>query len=233
MDIPEYCRAIESYLCQKNDGHLIRVVGPSFEVVSRWAADGVPIKVAFSGIDQYFERYYRQRPRRRPVRIDFCEADVRDVFDRWRRATGLTASTPTGDAEGRREHKGPSLREHLERGLLRLTDARALGRLGADADRLIDEVSRELDRVRQSPRGPRGDVRKEILARLNVADSELLMLARQSLDSTALRDLERVADEELEGFRGRMPPDRYVNVRARAVDRVIRERLALPTLAFL
>ena len=56
MQIPQYCREIETYLCQKNDGHLIRVVGPSFELVSRWAAEGVPLKVAFSGIDRYVER---------------------------------------------------------------------------------------------------------------------------------------------------------------------------------
>src|SRR6185503_4746382 len=90
----DYCREIETYLCQKNDGHLIRVVGPSFECVSQWAADGVPLKIAFRGIDRYFERYYRKGPRRRPVKIDFCEADVRDAFDEWRRALGL----PAGDS---------------------------------------------------------------------------------------------------------------------------------------
>ena len=30
----DYCREIEAYLCRKNDGHLIRVVGPSFDLVS-------------------------------------------------------------------------------------------------------------------------------------------------------------------------------------------------------
>src|SRR5690349_16872257 len=91
-EISSYCREIETYLCRKNDGHLIRVVGPSFEVVSRWAAGGVPLKVACRGIDRYFERYYRSGPRRRPVKIDFCEADVLDVFDEWRRAIGVTSA---------------------------------------------------------------------------------------------------------------------------------------------
>jgi hypothetical protein len=58
----EYCREIETYLCQKNEGHLIRVVGPAFDVVSRWEQDGIPLKVAYRGIDRYFERYYRQGP---------------------------------------------------------------------------------------------------------------------------------------------------------------------------
>ena len=55
-DLSEYCRQLESYLCRKNDGHLIRIVGPSFEIVSRWATDGVPLKVALGGIDRYCER---------------------------------------------------------------------------------------------------------------------------------------------------------------------------------
>jgi hypothetical protein len=92
-EIAEFCREIETYLCRKNDGHLIRVTGPSFDLVSGWAERGVPIRVALAGIDRYFERYYRQGPRRRPVRIDFCEADVLDVFDEWRRATGITQSS--------------------------------------------------------------------------------------------------------------------------------------------
>src|SRR5262249_60738506 len=54
LKIEDYCREIETYLCQKNDGHLIRVVGPSFEIVSSWATRGVPIKIAFEGIDRYF-----------------------------------------------------------------------------------------------------------------------------------------------------------------------------------
>ncbi len=87
--IAEFCRAVEVYLCRKNDGHLIRVVGPSFDVVSAWAEQGVPLKIAYAGIDRYFERYYRKGPRRRPVKIDFCDADVLDVFDEWRRAVGV------------------------------------------------------------------------------------------------------------------------------------------------
>src|SRR5262249_39856306 len=62
-DAAAYCREIETYLCRKNDGHLIRVVGPSFELVSGWARRGVPLKIAFRGIDRYFERYYRKGPR--------------------------------------------------------------------------------------------------------------------------------------------------------------------------
>ncbi len=82
----EYCRQLESYLCRKNDGHLIRIVGPAFEQVCAWAERGIPLKLAMRGVDRYFERYYAKGPRRRPVRIEFCEADVLDVFDEWRRS---------------------------------------------------------------------------------------------------------------------------------------------------
>src|SRR5438093_13689692 len=122
--IADFCRQVEIYLCQKNDGHLIRVVGPSFELVSKWAEQGVPLKVAYAGIDRYFERYYRKGPRRRPVKIDFCEADVLDVFDEWKRATGITGATTDGRHQSQvASHQ--SLPAHLERVLQRLTAARA------------------------------------------------------------------------------------------------------------
>ncbi len=91
MNADDFCRSVEHYLTRKNDGHLVRIVGPSFDRVRGWAESGVPLKVVFAGIDRYFERYYAKGPRRRPVRIDFCEADVLDVFDEWRRAVGLSA----------------------------------------------------------------------------------------------------------------------------------------------
>ena len=46
-------------------------------------------QIAQRGIDRYFERYYAKGPRRRPVRIEFCEADILDAFDQWRRAVGI------------------------------------------------------------------------------------------------------------------------------------------------
>ena len=90
--VEDYCRQVEAYLCRKNDGHLIRIVGPAFEQVCGWAEKGVPLNVAMRGIDRYFDRYYAKGPRRRPVRVEFCEADVMDVFDEWRRALGITTA---------------------------------------------------------------------------------------------------------------------------------------------
>ena len=35
--VDDYCRQVEAYLCRKNDGHLVRIVGPAFEQVCGWA----------------------------------------------------------------------------------------------------------------------------------------------------------------------------------------------------
>jgi len=230
----DYCREIEAYLCRKNDGHLIRVVGPSFELVSRWETDGVPLKIAFQGIDRYFERYYRQGPRRRPVRIDFCDADVRDVFDEWRRAVGVVSrpdgsgeSIEAGGASGRRG----SLPAHLERAALRLCTARATSAIGADADAVIDRLAQELDAAR-SATGLRGEARRAAIARLAALDEELMQLARASIDAAARAVVERDADEELAAFRGNMADVAYHRAHTAAVDRLIRQKLQLPVLAY-
>jgi hypothetical protein len=232
----DYCREIEAYLCQKNDGHLIRIVGPSFELVSRWAAEGVPLKVAYRGIDRYFERYYRKGPRRRPVRIDFCEGDVLDVFDEWRRAIGLPAppvdasSEAPGETPARRP--GSSLPAHLERVVMKLTNAHATGRLGFGADAVLDRVADELDRARVSAHGVRGDARRALLERLVLLDAELTEAVSGSLPASDRSALEADAERELAPFRSAMASDAYQRARSAAVARLLRERLGLPTIAF-
>jgi hypothetical protein len=251
--IDEYCREIETYLCRKNDGHLIRVVGPSFGIVSGWAEQGVPLKIAFSGIDRYFERYYRKGPRRRPVKIDFCDADVLDVFDEWRRATGLVAgarAVPFDGARGRQasdavsagadrsaeslalRDKRPSLPAHLERVVLRLTSARAGGSLDDDFDALIDRAAAELDAARGTSGGLRGAARQALLDRLTTLDAELVQKARAALDEAARASLAREAESELAGFRSGMTPDAFARALEAAIDRLVRERARLPTIAF-
>ena len=232
-DITDYCRDVETYLCRKNDGHLIRVVGPSFDLVCAWAADGVPLKVAFAGIDRCFERYYSKGPRRRPVKIDFCEADVLDAFDEWRRAVGLPAAAPdqTGEAvsEGR---STTSLPAHLERVVARLTSARASDRIDERIDGVIDAIARELDVARASARGVRGEARQALLTRLAGLDQELLRAVRSVLDEGASQVLQDEAELELAGFRERMAPDGFARAREAAFDRLVRERFGLPTVRF-
>ena len=235
--VDEYCREIETYLCRKNDGHLIRVVGPSFEVVSGWAERGVPLKVAFSGIDRYFERYYRKGARRRPVKIDFCDADVLDVFDEWKRATGVVM-TSAASADSAAIHnpqstiRTPSLPAHLERVVLRLTSARAGGTLGDEFDALIDRASAELDAARAKAGGLRGTARQTLLDRLAALDAEVVRQARSSLDESTRASLVRDAESELAGYRAGMTAEAFARALDAAVDRLVRERARLPTIAF-
>jgi hypothetical protein len=236
LQTADYCRDVESYLCRKNDGHLIRVVGPSFDLVSGWAAQGVPIRIAFSGIDRCFERYHRKGGRRRPLKIDFCEADVLDAFDEWRRAIGLPTEA-TDVTEETRETTDPkrptsSLPAHLERALLRLTSARARGTIGGEFDRVIDSIAGELDVARRATHGLRGEARKALLVRLSEVEAELLNTARAALDESMTATLRRQADVELAGFRDRMKPEALTRARELAFDRLLRDHFGLPALTF-
>jgi hypothetical protein len=237
-DQPEdYCRQVEAYLCRKNDGHLIRIVGPSFETVCAWAERGVPLSIAFRGIDRHFERYYAKGPRRRPVRIDFCEADVLDAFDEWRRAVGISlaeADAVAGDdaVVGADMHVGPSrktsLSAHLDRVVNRLTARRA----GPDRllDPVIDRIIRELDAARASAKNLRGAARAELLDRLAALDAELLAAAKAAIPDDLREELQRESERELATFRARMPSDAYGRSLAACVDRLIRDRARLPVL---
>jgi hypothetical protein len=231
--VEDYCRQVESYLCRKNDGHLIRIVGPAFEQVCGWATKGVPLTVAMRGIDRYFDRYYAKGPRRRPVRVEFCEADVLDVFDEWRRALGITAtdaSTPVeaGQATPSRQHK--SLPAHLERVVARLTALRA----GPDRslDATIDDMVSEIDVARAASKSVRGQARQALIERLRALDRALLDTAYAQCDEPARQALGAEADAELAPFRARMAPEAYEESRRAAVDRLLRERRGLPLVTF-
>jgi hypothetical protein len=226
----EFCRAIETYLCRKNDGHLIRIVGPSFDCVRGWATQGVPLSIACLGIDRYFERYYAKGRRRRPVRVEFCDADVMDAFDQWRQALGVPAAhpaAPSGDTVSRRPH---SLGAHIERTIARLSVLRSSR--SPDLAILAEPVIAELDTLQRTAAGLRGEAREAVLAKLCAIDAALTAGARELCDSAALASLARAADEELAPFRTRMPPPVYDEAHTRAVDRLVRQRFELPTIAF-
>ena len=218
----DYCRQLEAYLCRKNDGHLIRIVGPAFEQVCGWAARGIPLKLAMRGIDRYFERYYAKGPRRRPVRIEFCEADVLDVFDEWKRSVGVSTDTESRSSS--------SLPAHLERVIARLTTLRA----GSDRslDPIFDDVVRELDAARAKAKTIRGDARDALIDRLRELDASLIEAVRNRCDEPALRQLATEADEELTPFRARMPAEAYQQSHRACVDRLLRERAGLPTISY-
>ena len=239
MNTEEYCRAIEGYLCRKNDGHLIRIVGPSFERVCRWAALGIPFKVACHGIDQYFVRYYAKGPRRRPVQIDFCENDVMDAFDTWRRAVGVHVSGVDGaDDAVTEEDAGPrsrrkSLPEHLDRVCLRITDRRAgVTPPPPELDSVLETVTSEAAAFRDLPKPIRGESRDRVLARLVELDRMMLDGVRAQALPDLLEAIRTEAAEQLSPFRGRMPADAYQRALDNAVDRLLREHERLPIVTF-
>lgn len=223
MTPDEYCRAIEAYLCRKNDGHLIRVVGPSFERVAGWAERGIPIKIACRGIDRYFERYYARGPRRRPVRIDFCEADVLDAFDEWRRAVGFLEGGGRGAI---------SLPAHLDRVILKLTALRGGGRVPPSVDAALERTVRELDAARAGIRSIGREARARLIERLQSIDQELVAAAREACDAERLAELRAEAELDLRPFRDRMPEAAHARAVDAAVDRLLREVYDLPAVAF-
>jgi hypothetical protein len=162
------------------------------------------------------------------VRVEFCEADVLELFDDWRRAVGVSRieETPAGEqASAARD----SLPAHIDRTIARLTATRASG-LSTAFDRIVDEAVRELDRARGTAKHARGDARSAIVDRLSALDRELLAAAGAEIDADRRTALLAEARSELAPFAARMAPD----VRERAIDaafaRLLREAFGLPVL---
>jgi hypothetical protein len=230
-DPAEYAREVETYLCRKNEGHLIRIVGPAFEQVCGWARQGVPLKIAFRGIDRYCERYYAKGPRRRPVRIEFCEADILDLFDDWRRAVGVTAQASAGDEPEEPRGRRTALASHLERVIARLTALRA-GRVGSALTDAVDSAVRELDGLAADARHARGEARDRIVERLAEIDRALLEAAGRVCDAAASAGRGAEAEPELAPFGSRMTPEARERAAAAAMARLLRESFGLPVIRY-
>jgi hypothetical protein len=237
MDVDEYCRELEAHLCRRNEGHLVRVAGPAFDKVREWAAMGIPLKVAFQGIDRHLQRVAAKTGRHRPVRIEFCEADILDAFDAWRRAVGVRA-TVASDGEVDNEvdleatpRRRRSLSTHIDRAIARLTALRTGPSPSSVWDEVVDQIVRELDALHATASGARGPVRDAVVAGLALLDARLLDAARTRVDDATAIEMASDADRELEPFRARMTSDAYVAAHRRSTDRILRERLALPSLS--
>jgi len=228
-DAAEYCRQIETYLCGKNDGHLIRVVGPAFDKVRGWAEQGVPLKIAFRGIDQYCERYYAKGGRRRPVRIEFCEADILALFDDWRRAVGVTIDAGEPEAASPRK---PGLASHIERVIARLTSIRAGATASVAFGEHVDAAVRELDRLVAEARHARGGARAGIIDYLAKLDRVLVDAAVRELDSRTAAELREEAVRELASFGERIMPEARAAAVQAAFERLVRESAALPSIRY-
>jgi hypothetical protein len=226
MTAAEYCRSIETYLCRKNEGHLIRIVGPVFEQVSGWAQQGVPLAIAFRGIDQYCERYYARGQRRRPVRVEFCEGDVLALFDDWRRAVGVNGGE---DKDRDAAEKRDTLPAHIDRAVARLTGMRATVSAAFSAE--LEAAVRELDAARAGARHARGETRAALLDRLAVLDRQLLQSARHELDAARTAELASGAAADIAPFAARMSPEARTQAIEAAFERRLRDTVGLPILS--
>ena len=232
MDPAEYCREIETYLCRKNEGHLVRIVGPAFEQVCGWAIKGVPLKVVFRGIDQYCERYYAKGPRRRPIRIEFCEADVLDLFDAWRRAVGVAAADRPNDDTEQPAPRKPALASHIERAIARLTTVRDKSQRSPAFEEAIDGAVRELDGMNGPARQVRGDARAQIIEALARIDRRVLDASAAAIDDSTASALRQEAENELAPFGSRLAPEARARAAAAAFERLVRETLGIPVIAY-
>ena len=244
MEPGELCRAVESYLRRKNDGHLIRIVGPAFEMVCGWAAAGIPLRVVERAIDRRHRRYHARGPKRHPLRVEYCEADVLDLFDEWKRAVGVGAAAKPdvgqseSDAEG--EQAGPrrtrsggrrSLAGHLDELAARISAWRPPP--GAAAlERLLEEASDTVDAARAGGSTLRGEARRRVIEQLRELDGRLPEAARADAGDAVLRELRTEARGSLEPFRIRMPVPAFGKALDTATDRLLVEHFKLPRLTF-
>ena len=236
IDVESYSRELEAYLCRKNDGHLIRITGPAFERVQGWAEQGIPIRIAEAGIDRYFERYYRKGARRRPVQILFCEADVLDAFDEWRRAVGI--ARVVSDAEGGPDVEEPvpaskprrSLASQIESALARLTVLRGSDQAGPILNAALETAVRALDGLRPDAARARGETRDALLRRIGHIQDDLAEAALSALEPNQRTAFEKEAGGELAPFQSRMSADAYAQSRRAALHRLVREHFGLPSL---
>jgi hypothetical protein len=223
-EIGEYCRQVESHLTRANGGHLVRVVGPGFELVRQWALDGVPLSVVYRAIDDKAERH-RAGASARPLRIEYCEADVRESFDAWRRAVGVFRSAASDEpAPG----KAPSLTRHLDRVIDRLS--RASGRVDLP-DAVRDAVLARLPEftaIREQATGARGPRKEALREQLPSIDRALMDDVRAATRAGLIAELRREAERELAAYRGRIAPAAWDHALEVTVDRLLRERFGLP-----
>ena len=230
MEPGAYCRDVESYLCRRNGGHLIRIVGPAFDLVRGWEARQVPLSVVFRAIDRIVERREATGARRRPVRIEFCEGDVDALFDDWRRAVGVGG----GDREAAERPAGRrrTLVDHLDRAILALTAVRGSERHAPALGERAGQVVGELDGLRGAAKTARGDARRRLLARLADIEQALMTVARDTADASLRETIRGETERDLAPFRARMPAAAFRKSLQAGTDRLLRERLELPRIAF-
>ena len=228
LDVHAYCRDVEAYLCRRNGGHLIRLVGPSFELVCDWATQGIPLTVVCDAIDRVVERAERKGGRRRPLRIEFCEGDVLDGYDRWRRAVAVLPP----DASDAAAPKRSSLTAHLERISVQLATLLGSGRVPETVRVLLPSMLATLDTMKADSGQARGAAREAMLVELEALDRALVDAAIAGLEAAARETLTTEAGRDLAPFRDRLTPEQFATSHQAAFERLVRAARGLPVVRF-
>lgn len=234
VDIGAYCRQVEAHLCRVNGGHLVRIVGPAFELVAGWAREGIPLRIVLHGVDRTVTRLTAKGPRRRPVRIEFCEADVRDAHDQWRKAVGVRVARAAAHGPDAADPGAPppsrqgSLPKHLERVLVRLSALAATRDLPPELRRAVESTIAAVDTCLDAARGARGAARLALVEQLASIDAALVAAAVDALDEATRSGLEAQVVRELAPYRATMPPDAFVTAAQALRGELARRHHALP-----
>jgi hypothetical protein len=231
-DAHAYCRAVEAHLCRQNGGHLIRIVGPAFELVTGWATTGIPLAVACAGIDRAVARAARRPGRHRPMRVEFCAADVLDAYDEWARAVGSAGIPTTRGGSTPAASRKATLGQHIDRVVTHLTALRGSGRVPAAMEAALAAAIAGLDARRAAASAARGAAREALIAELSAIEVALTAAALDAVGAEARADARRDAEAEIVTYRARLAPEQWEAAAAAATARLVRLRLGLPQVAF-
>ena len=154
-----------------------------------------------------------------------------DLFDHWRRATGISLAGAASGAEPAPKPR-ESLHAHVDRAVSRLETRAADGDLPERLVEVVAEVGRELASWRERAKGLRGAPRQQLLERLAHLDASLLAAARGAVPADRLEGFAQIAAADLEPFRARMEPAAFDRSLHAATDSLLREGCRLPRLTF-
>jgi len=114
--------------------------------------------------------------------------------------------------------------------LVRLSSLLATQDSPAELRAMVERVALEIDRLRGSARGLRGDARRDVVERLGTLDGELAEGALRWAPDSLIAQALAAAREELAPLRNRMSETAYEEALRRISAREVRARLQLPTL---
>lgn len=198
-------------------------------MVCGWAHQQIPLKVVYTSIDRLCERLAAKGGRRRPIRIELCEAEVLDRFDEWRRAVGVGAATEPGNASRRARR---SLTQHVAEVIDRLTAWSERDETPAALAEAVVRTLPDLHAILQRGGSARGEGRQELLRGLRRIQESLVTSLRESMDVALHQQLRTEAARDLEPFRARMAPATFRDSVDAATDRLLCEQMKFPQIVF-